>query len=305
MPILLFLNFYYGETIKAEPSIVYEIIKGSYTAVLAALFTYTGFRIRDWLDRKKELRKMNVKFINLYEEIKQINRTIPHILKSFLEYSTKFKNDPMGVHDLRERFDINALNRINSIDKDLIFHRILIGCKDKQMNMAVYRKLFDNVHLFEVVLKEAYKRNQDCWNLWNTERDKFSESFNKLRKFVFDIITTSEKNIDDDLKLQLFTLHKSYNEIMKNKQNDLKSATDNYLIPLHNMFVDKFDTDLGKEIDGFIYSCNINIMNIGKYSLFLEQLTLNFYFLLKRANHKLLSVERFLSVIIENQNIRV
>src|SRR4051812_49133482 len=74
MFILLFLNFYLGENIKEEPSLAYDLIKIFLTATIAAAFTYTGFRIRDWLDRKKELVKMNVTFINLYEELKQLNK---------------------------------------------------------------------------------------------------------------------------------------------------------------------------------------------------------------------------------------
>ncbi|OYU93575.1 MAG: hypothetical protein CFE21_20040, partial [Bacteroidetes bacterium B1(2017)] len=248
--ILLFLNFYYGETIKEEPSFFYDFLKIFFTAIIASLFTIVGFMIRDWLDRKNEVKKMNVIFINLFEEIKQINFSIPEIINSFQDYANRIKSNPMSYHQLDRKYSIPSIDRINKIDKNLIFERILIDSTDQNNSMMIYRSIFNNVNQIEIQLNQLYERNSKNWDIWNMERIKYENLVNDLAKVVFENYLIKDNSLE--LKKQLTPFYPNEQPIRK---MELKDAFDNFIFPLKVIFKDLVNNEIDISVNYKIIEC--------------------------------------------------
>ncbi len=186
MNILLFLNFYFGENVQEETSYFFDKVV---PAILTGVIAVGLFKIRDWFDEYKEIKKMNIKFINLYEELKKVNKEADKVYVIFENIKKEFKNNAtLGTIKSPNRFLIPSIDRIEKIDSDLIFHRLILYAKDEAKSIATYRNLFNHISIFSKNIHYSYAAYQTYQELYIEASKVLVKSIEELKiKIVFEI----------------------------------------------------------------------------------------------------------------------
>lgn len=299
--VLLFLNFYFGETIKAEPALFYDFIKIVSGAILASGFTYIGFGIRDYLDYEKRLRKMNVKLINLFEDLKEVNNKIPKLIISFNDYG-HFKNqEPLLSYYIKNRYFIIPLERILSIDKDLIFERLLIYSDNSNESMLLFRNLFNDLRNLEIFIDKGYERIFETEKLFTIETEKLSNLITDIVKLVYDEIT---KDIEDGNIKSNNILLKIFNSYKKSDKT-FNSALNIFIIPLNDSYVNEYNTSLSHKLEPLIFKSFGAVSEMKRFSKYLSEMSIETSEYLSKVYIDSKNNESQIIEVINNQKVNI